>query len=271
MGRNDTGFLYNSFISRRVAGKEWLILTSVWLLIALFEFIQDMVSAFLNSGYLDLSGSLIFKLFWLIFIPLNFILIKYFKWISIKASKTNRYVFLILLVIIVSALHLFLFALSLSVYSEIVHISPWSLGEMVVLKLSSRMYIVLAVNTLLTLYLVRSSDRQEKGYREIIKVRSGRKARLVPAREIRWITADSGYLALHTASRRYLFSGSLKALSEELDPQCFRRVHKSTIVNLNAVQEFKSRMNGDYDILLDDGTELRLSRNYAGQLKGKWI
>jgi len=41
-----------------------------------------------------------------------------------------------------------------------------------------------------------------------------------------------------------------------------KRIHKSSIVNLSQVKELKPKQNGDYEVTLKNGRELRLSRNY---------
>jgi two-component system LytT family response regulator len=49
---------------------------------------------------------------------------------------------------------------------------------------------------------------------------------------------------------------------DQLDSR-FVRIHRSTIVNIQSVSKWTSRGNGDYDLLMSEGTLLRLSRNYA--------
>ena len=50
----------------------------------------------------------------------------------------------------------------------------------------------------------------------------------------------------------------------------FVQIHKSLIVNLAHVESYKSRLNGDYDITMSNGTSLRLSRTYARAFKAKF-
>ena len=60
---------------------------------------------------------------------------------------------------------------------------------------------------------------------------------------------------------------TLGKIQEELQSDQFIRIHKSTIVNIQQIASFRSRQNGDYDIVLKDQTLLRLSRNYASDFK----
>lgn len=100
-------------------------------------------------------------------------------------------------------------------------------------------------------------------------LQAGRKRIPVPAGDIVSIHADSPYVAVHTKGNVYLQTSTLRHLEESLDPSVFVRVHRSTIANVRCITEMKSRMNGDYDLQMSDGREIRLSRRYAQALKDK--
>jgi two-component system, LytTR family, response regulator len=46
-------------------------------------------------------------------------------------------------------------------------------------------------------------------------------------------------------------------------------VHRSTIVNIDRVREIRPEWHGDFDVVLTDGTTLRLSRSYRHTLLGR--
>jgi DNA-binding LytR/AlgR family response regulator len=50
-------------------------------------------------------------------------------------------------------------------------------------------------------------------------------------------------------------------------PEKFLRVHRSAIVNLDRVKEMHAHFNGEYLVILRDGTELKLSRSRREQLQ----
>ena len=52
-----------------------------------------------------------------------------------------------------------------------------------------------------------------------------------------------------------------------LDPGRFLRIHRSTIVNLDRVQELQPLFHGEYAVLLRDGTQLTMSRGYREKLQ----
>jgi two-component system LytT family response regulator len=58
-------------------------------------------------------------------------------------------------------------------------------------------------------------------------------------------------------------------LDQELDQSVFCRIHRSTIVKLDRVGGLKLNENGEYDVLLHNGTRLRLSRRYRKQLQSR--
>lgn len=93
---------------------------------------------------------------------------------------------------------------------------------------------------------------------------------LLDPETINWIEADDKYIRLHTAEKKYLIRQTLNAVEAELDPQVFARVHRSYIVNLTRISELHPMFNGEYVLILDDGTKLTLSRNYRDRFFDKF-
>jgi two-component system, LytTR family, response regulator len=90
---------------------------------------------------------------------------------------------------------------------------------------------------------------------------------LVPIADIDWIEAADYYACLRTAGRSHLIRRSLAQLEDELDPSWFCRIHRSTIVNLRRVRHVELTDDGEYDVVLDQGIRLRVSRRYREQLR----
>jgi two-component system, LytTR family, response regulator len=63
-------------------------------------------------------------------------------------------------------------------------------------------------------------------------------------------------------TRSHLLRRSLATLARELDPAAFVRIHRSTLVNLERVRAVRLNASGEYDVVLTDGTKLRLSRRF---------
>ena len=85
--------------------------------------------------------------------------------------------------------------------------------------------------------------------------------------EIDWIEAADYYVCLHVGPRSHLLRRSMAELEEDLDPNVFCRVHRSSIVNLDRVRGLRLGQDGEYEIFLENGARVRLSRRYRKQLQ----
>ncbi|HWF07655.1 MAG TPA: LytTR family DNA-binding domain-containing protein [Bryobacteraceae bacterium] len=85
--------------------------------------------------------------------------------------------------------------------------------------------------------------------------------------EIDWVEAADYYVCLHTAGRSHLLRRTLADMEKDLDPKSFCRIHRSTIVNIERVRELRTDSNGEYEVVLQDATALRLSRGYRHALQ----
>jgi two-component system, LytTR family, response regulator len=91
----------------------------------------------------------------------------------------------------------------------------------------------------------------------------------VKVSEIDWIEAADYYASLHVGARTHLLRRSMADLEQELDPAVFCRIHRSTIVNLTRVKTLTLGADGEYEVLLENGARLRLSRRYRKQLQSR--
>lgn len=57
-------------------------------------------------------------------------------------------------------------------------------------------------------------------------------------------------------------------MERRLDPGAFAPIHRSTMVRLVRLAEMHPWSHDDRLVLLDDGTELRMSRRYRDRLEG---
>jgi two-component system LytT family response regulator len=88
--------------------------------------------------------------------------------------------------------------------------------------------------------------------------------------EVDWIEASANYVELHSSRQSYLLRETLSTLETRLDPKNFARVHRSTMVNIDRIQELQPSTHGDFIVLLKDGSKLRMSRRYRENLAGIW-
>jgi len=102
-----------------------------------------------------------------------------------------------------------------------------------------------------------------------LAIKSGGQILFLKISEIDWIEAADYYACLHVGRRTHLLRRSMLELDQELDQTVFCRIHRSTIVNLDRVRGLRSNKDGEYEVLLENGTSLRLSRRYRRQLQSR--
>lgn len=89
---------------------------------------------------------------------------------------------------------------------------------------------------------------------------------LLKVEQVDWIHSAANYAELHSGGRSFLIRMRMSDLEERLDPQQFVRIHRSTIVNVDRVVEIRPEFHGECQVVLQDGTKLRLSRRYRERL-----
>jgi two-component system LytT family response regulator len=60
---------------------------------------------------------------------------------------------------------------------------------------------------------------------------------------------------------------TMKELEQELNPQFFVRVHRSAIANIRFVKKLVSHISGEYHLILQNDTELKVSRSHRDKVK----
>lgn len=85
---------------------------------------------------------------------------------------------------------------------------------------------------------------------------------LLPVDEIDWIETHGNYLKVYAGRESHLIRGTMQSLETKLNPEKFVRVHRTVIVNVEKIKEIYPRSNGDQDLILQNGRQLMLSRNY---------
>jgi len=85
--------------------------------------------------------------------------------------------------------------------------------------------------------------------------------------DIEWIDAAGDYCCLHAQGVTHIKRSTLKNLLEDLDPSIFKRVHRSTIVNLNYIQKVIPHTKGEYFLKLGEYDQVKVSRNYREIIK----
>jgi DNA-binding LytR/AlgR family response regulator len=101
-----------------------------------------------------------------------------------------------------------------------------------------------------------------------ITVAQGRTVRLITVNEICYFRADNKYTSAMTATGESLINRTIKSLLDELDPEIFAQVHRSTVVNLNAIASIERDRHGHMTIRLKQRSEtLAVSAPFAQRLR----
>jgi two-component system LytT family response regulator len=106
------------------------------------------------------------------------------------------------------------------------------------------------------------------GYPTQLTVKTGNKTELVATSEILYFQAEGAYVQVVTANKFFLITEPLYELESRLDPKQFIRIHRSVIVNIYYIKSIHSLLNGDHQLILKNGKELRVSRTYREKIKG---
>jgi two-component system LytT family response regulator len=100
-----------------------------------------------------------------------------------------------------------------------------------------------------------------------IPVKTHDRVMIVNVPEIDWVGADGDYVSVHVGAKSWLLRETIAAAEARLALSGFVRIHRSTLVNICRVRELLPLSKGEFTVLLRDGTELKLSRNYRFALE----
>lgn len=275
----------SSFNGRRKLFSTFL---ATVLLLVVLTMLQDFIRAQVQQTGYYVSESFLFSSFWWLFAPLWYGQCRFIQFCSksqstVPGGMALRMIGMLLLPV---ALHLVLFPSLVWLISAISFDHTFRFEGTLRYTLSEHFYLLFAFYSLPVLYawfigvkkeavanpmdvaMAEAISSHPALYPETLWVDAGNNAKIaVSVSELIYCTANSPYVNLHFSGKKVLFPSTLKALEEQLDSGRFIRIHKTTLVNIEGVASIKSRQNGDYDITLKNGTELRLSRHYAAHFK----
>ena len=104
---------------------------------------------------------------------------------------------------------------------------------------------------------------KEKSRPDRILIQEDSRSYFVPVKEISWVEAERNYLLLHCGKKTHTLRSTLDAFQETLDAKLFARINRGTLVRLDAIRELLPWFHGEYQVILQDNTELRWSRRYV--------
>lgn len=106
-------------------------------------------------------------------------------------------------------------------------------------------------------------------YLRMIQAGVGTTVQMIPVSEVLFFISDDKYTRVQTAAREALIRKPIKELVEQLDPAVFWQIHRSTLVNVHAIEHISRDEHGRQRVKVKGhGALLEVSRSYAGLFKG---
>jgi two-component system LytT family response regulator len=109
--------------------------------------------------------------------------------------------------------------------------------------------------------------KAEPKFLQRVAIKTGEGICFLRAEEIDWVEAAGNFVRFHAGGKTHLLRETMNSLEAKLDPEKFFRIHRSTIVHIEAVKELQPLFHGDYAVILRDGTQLTMSRGYRPKLQ----
>lgn len=263
--------------------RQNVVVLSVLMLVFIMSLavLQDWMYSLRNSSAFYVTESLLFRIFWVLFLPISYGALWMMSKYGARWQAESVFMKVVCFVMLAVAAHALLFSVLVYGLSAVLFDHTYSIIGNLSYTLTTDVVIYFLLYGLIGVLYFRLRDSQEPlplqeniaeqhgstTAVERIVISTAKSYVAVSVDDICCITAAAPYIAIHTHDKEYLHSDTLKALHAILPHEYFVRIHKSTVVNIRKVVSYTSRLNGDYDILLANNREVRLSRNYAKEFK----
>lgn len=255
--------------------RRWNVSLTVFALILCFiTVVSDLFFAYWQNTGFFLSESLLFSSFWLLFLPILNIQLKL---ITSASSLWVR----ILFTVAATGTHLFAYPALVWLLSHCLYYHTFNYWQTFNFGLTEHIIKAVIIYSIphLVVYFYNKWLSPAADIAENVEASTPTSSTLIlvsdtnnkkvsiAINDILYFSANPPYVNIHHPAKKYLHTGTLKSMEANLPAQNFVRIHKSFLVNIRCVISYQSRLNGDYDLSLVDGTVLRVSRNYAAAFK----
>jgi len=95
-----------------------------------------------------------------------------------------------------------------------------------------------------------------------LPVKIGNKTLFIKNQDIMYVVASGSYVEIFIENKKFLQRGSVSNLMEQLNSKYFIRIHRSTVINLNFIQELINSSYGEIDVKMNDNKLFRVSKSY---------
>lgn len=117
------------------------------------------------------------------------------------------------------------------------------------------------INKLLN-YIQKPTNIVNLSYAEKLPIKLGNKISFIDTRNIKYILASGYYAEIYMYNKKHLLRESLTNLISELNPNNFIRIHRSTIINIDEIDEIISSNYSEIDVKMKDTEQFRISKSY---------
>jgi two-component system, LytTR family, response regulator len=104
-------------------------------------------------------------------------------------------------------------------------------------------------------------------YLDRIAIKTHGQVSMIPVSEIDWIESAGDYVYIHSGPHKHIIRETMRSIERRIDPARFVRIHRSTIVNVDRIRSLKPNEHGDFEVHLQDGEKLKLSRTYRSHFQ----
>ena len=110
-------------------------------------------------------------------------------------------------------------------------------------------------------------DRLAAPGSERIAVKSGDRVLYLRVSDIDWVEASDDLVKLHVGKTVHDHRATMAQIEQRLPASRFMRIHRSTIVNVERIREFQPWFQGDWILVLADGTRLQSGKSYRKRIR----
>lgn len=118
-------------------------------------------------------------------------------------------------------------------------------------------------------HLQSTKQKLTTSFNERIPISSGNKTIFVYPDDILYIAASNYYVEIYTKKTKHLLRNSMNNLIQKLDSNKFIRIHRSSIININCIEELISSNHGEVDVKMHDNKKFRVSKSYRKEFLTK--
>ena len=117
------------------------------------------------------------------------------------------------------------------------------------------------------IFALLEEHQRRPNYLQWLFIKTNGRLLLLDAAGIIWLEAQGNYVRVHHERGSHLLRETISVLEEQLNPSKFLRICRSTIVQIDRIKELHRRLHGNYRVILRNGTQLILTRNYRSRFQ----